>query len=405
MRTYSKSLLIYLCLYSLVSQAEEYVWGEEFQEGDIISAATFNQIFSTLQKLNRSPVDADLVGTWSCSSVHSSTDNMNTNGWVTNNFIDTLSNAQLNMTASSQPTSLSQAYSFSTSNPSPLIRFSHASVSSTGTYILYRNMLLMKGVISATGVSKFKIDIMSDDRFILTSLSDGGNYPDLIVCDSATPVPAAPTGTKATNAQTTVNVSWTDQSTDETGFKIYRRLSNETSETQLVTAVTASPYIDSSLSEGQTAYYRVSAYNSNGESSKSGVASATLDNIKPTVISHTPTTNQQVTTTSRSGSIIFSENIQVICPADGSTSSGIACTTPGSAMTVTGSSGKNYGIFLFPGDSSVSFTGNFAGSAETLNSNDTITVTIHKEWVRDINGNQMNSDYSYSFTTGSGSGY
>ena len=90
MRTYSKSLLIYLCLYSLVSQAEEYVWGEEFQEGDIISAATFNQIFSTLQKLNRSPVDADLVGTWSCSSVHSSTDNMNTNGWVTNNFIDTL---------------------------------------------------------------------------------------------------------------------------------------------------------------------------------------------------------------------------------------------------------------------------------------------------------------------------
>ena len=85
---------MFLFLYNPISQGQEYVWGEEFQEGDIISAATFNQIFSTLQKLNRSPVDADLVGTWNCSSVYSSADNMNTNGWVTNGFIDTLSNSQ-----------------------------------------------------------------------------------------------------------------------------------------------------------------------------------------------------------------------------------------------------------------------------------------------------------------------
>ena len=396
---------MFLFLYNPISQGQEYVWGEEFQEGDIISAATFNQIFSTLQKLNRSPVDADLVGTWNCSSVYSSADNMNTNGWVTNGFIDTLSNSQLNMTASSQPTSLSQAYSFSTSNPSPLIRFNNASVSSSGTYILYRNMLLMKGVISATGVSKYKIDIMSDDRFILTSLSDGGNYPDLVMCDSATPVPAAPTGTKATNAQTTVNISWTDQSTDETGFTIYRRLSNETTESQLVTAVTASPYVDSSLTEGQTAYYRVSAYNSNGESFKSGISSSTLDNTKPTVISHTPSTNQQVTTTSRSVSIVFSERIQVVCPGGDAYDPTCSFFNSGNPITVVGTSGKTYGNIAGHGSAGLSIVGNLVGSAETLNANDTITVTIHKEWFRDMNGNYMNADYSYSFTTGSGSGY
>ena len=52
-----------LLLTTSISHADDYVWGEEFKEGDVISAATFNQIFNTLQKLNRTPVDADLVGT------------------------------------------------------------------------------------------------------------------------------------------------------------------------------------------------------------------------------------------------------------------------------------------------------------------------------------------------------
>ena len=396
---YLKALLITLFFNSSLTSAEEYVWGEDFEEGDIISAATFNQIFATLQKLNRTPVDADLVGTWRCSSVHTSVSGMNTNGWVTNDFIATLSNAQLNMTASSQATSLGQAYSFSTSNPSPLIRFSNASVSSTGSYMLYRNMLLMKGVISNSAVSKYLVNIMSDDRFILTSLSDGGNYPDVIVCDSTTPLPASPTATVATNAQTVVNVNWTDQSSDETGFKIYRRLSNQVTETQLATAVTASPYVDSTLTEGQTAFYSVSAYNANGESAHGHVVSATLDNIKPTVSSHTPTTNQQVATTNRTASIIFSENVQVICPANQS-SSYIHCSTPGSGITAVGTSGKTYAYIASVGSSGLALSGNLVGSAETLNANDTITVTIHKEWIRDLNGNHIDTDYSYSFTTG-----
>ena len=58
-----------LLLTTSISHADDYVWGEEFKEGDVISAATFNQIFGTLQKLNRTPVDADLVGTWSCHAV------------------------------------------------------------------------------------------------------------------------------------------------------------------------------------------------------------------------------------------------------------------------------------------------------------------------------------------------
>ena len=395
MKLHLSLFTLILLLTTSISHADDYVWGEEFKEGDVISAATFNQIFGTLQKLNRTPVDADLVGTWSCDAVHSQS-GLDTTGWTANDFLLTLDNAQVTMTASSQSTSLAQAYSISTSNPSPFIRFG-TNVASSGTYILFNDMLLIKGFMSASAVSKYQVNIVSDDRFVLTPLSDGGNYPDLIMCDSAVAVPAAPTTTTAINAQTLMNVTWTDQSSDETGFKIYRRLSNETESTQLATAVTASPYVDSTLTEGQTAYYSVSAYNTNGESAKSKVVSATLDSVKPTVSSHSPTTNQAVAITSRSLSITFSEAVKVICPAGGN---GPMCDTSGSAVTAVGSSGKTYAYIVSAGSTGLALSGSIVGSAETLNASDTITVTVHKEWIRDVNGNPMDADYTYTFTVG-----
>ena len=395
MKLHLSLFTLILLLTTSISHADDYVWGEEFKEGDVISAATFNQIFGTLQKLNRTPVDADLVGTWSCDAVHSQS-GLDTTGWTANDFLLTLDNAQVTMTASSQSTSLAQAYSISTSNPSPFIRFG-TNAASSGTYILFNDMLLIKGVMSASAVSKYQVNIVSDDRFVLTPLSDGGNYPDLIMCDSAIAVPAAPTSTTATNAQTLVNVTWTDKSSDETGFKIYRRLSTETEATQLATAVTASPYVDSTLTEGQTAYYSVSAYNANGESAKSGVVAATLDSVKPTVSSHSPTANQQVANTSRALSITFSEAVKVICPAGGN---GLSCGTTGSAITAVGTS-KTYGYIASVGSTGLAISGTIVGSAETLNGSDTITVTVHKEWIQDVNGNPMAADYTYTFTTGS----
>jgi hypothetical protein len=395
MKLHLSLFTLILLLTTSISHADDYVWGEEFKEGDIISAATFNQIFGTLQKLNRTPKDSDLVGTWSCDSVNSFSGGLDNTGWVVNEFLLTLTNAQLTMTASSQSTSLAAAYSFSTSNPSPFIRLG-TNTAASGTYKLFKNMLLMKGIMSVSAVSKYQLDVVSNDRFILTPLSDGGNYPDLIICDSAIAVPAAPTTTIATNAQTTVNVTWTDQSSDETGFKIYRRLSTATEATQLATAVTASPYVDSTLTEGQTAYYSVSAYNANGESAKSKIVSATLDSVKPTVSSHSPTANQQVTNTSRTVSITFSEAVKVICPGEGNA---WFCSTAGSAITAVGTS-KTYGYFASVGTIGLALSGNIVGSAETLNASDTITVTVHKEWIQDVNGNPMAADYTYTFTVG-----
>jgi hypothetical protein len=396
MKLYLSLFTLILLLTTSINHADDYVWGEEFKEGDIISAATFNQIFSTLQKLNRTPKDSDLVGTWSCSSVWAGTSSSaGLTQDSTNTWLFSLAGAQLTMTASSESSSFPTGYTFSTSSPNQFVSLSSAAAVS-GTYVLFNNLMISKGILSGNNYITHTVDIVSDDRIIFSTNNTSSNLAKVVVCDSAVPVPAAPTSTTATNAQTTVNVTWTDQSSDETGFKIYRRLSTATEATQLATAVTASPYVDSTLTEGQTAYYSVSAYNANGESAKSKIVSATLDSVKPTVSSHSPTANQQVTNTSRTVSITFSEAVKVICPGEGNA---WFCSTAGSAITAVGTS-KTYGYFASVGTIGLALSGNIVGSAETLNASDTITVTVHKEWIQDVNGNPMAADYTYTFTVG-----
>jgi len=126
--------------------------------------------------------------------------------------------------------------------------------------------------------------------------------------------------------------------------------------------------------------------------------SATLDSVKPTVSSHSPTTNQAVAITSRALSITFSEAVKVICPAGGN---GPMCDTFGSAITAVGSSGKTYAYIASVGSTGLAISGSIVGSVETLNASDTITVTVHKEWIQDVNGNPMDADYTFTFTTGS----
>ena len=388
--------LLTLFLTTSISHADDYVWGEEFKEGDIISAATFNQIFNTIEKINREVKDEDLVGTWSCDAITT----RNTNGWTNKGAFFQLSNAQVTFTSSGSSSSIESPYSISTSAPSPFKRVSGAF---TGVYSLFDNMIFTK-ISGETDSRIFLVDIKSETKidFIFqetSAQSFPAQYSSYISCNSAIAVPAAPSATTATNAQTLVNVTWTDQSSDETGFKIYRRLSNETEAKELATAVTASPYVDSTLTEGQTAYYSVSAYNANGESAKSKVVSATLDSVKPIVASHSPTANQVVARASRSLSITFSEAFNVICPETNKVED--ICNTSGSAITAVGSSGKTYGYIVTSGRFGLTASGSIVGSAETLNASDTITVTVHKEWIQDANGNPMDADYTFTFKTGS----
>ena len=395
MKLYLSLFTLILLLTTSINHADDYVWGEEFKEGDIISAATFNQIFSTLEKINRVVKDADLVGTWSCDAASAEGSGISNSGVTLKSFFYLNENAQLTITASSAATSLESAYSFSTSAPTPLVFLSTSDgvKAQSGTYILYKNIIMVKGhPNNANQVTAYEVNFLSNDQFTLEQKSNiGGNTPAFIICNSAVPVPAAPTSTTATNAQTTVDVTWTDQSSDETGFKIYRRLSTATEATQLATAVTASPYVDSTITEGQTAYYSVSSYNANGESAKSKIVSATLDSVKPTVVSTTPTNGGS--TTGTTVSVTFNEPIIFTCLAgnDPSDCNG----TNDVLVTLVGNTPAGPYRIGSRGTTGITIS---SASAFVDGANASYTATVNSEFIYDLSGNKMAADYVFTFT-------
>jgi hypothetical protein len=87
--------------------------------------------------------------------------------------------------------------------------------------------------------------------------------------------PTAPTGLTATAVSTTqINLSWTDNSSDELGFKI-ERSNNGVQFTEIATVgPNVTTYSSGGLQRNKTFYYRVRAYNAAGNSAYSNTANA-----------------------------------------------------------------------------------------------------------------------------------
>ncbi len=94
---------------------------------------------------------------------------------------------------------------------------------------------------------------------------------------AASTLPAAPSGLKATAAsRSQINLSWTDNSSNETGFKIERcKGASCTSFAQIATvAANVTTFSNTGLTSNTTYRYRVRAYNAAGNSAYSSIASA-----------------------------------------------------------------------------------------------------------------------------------
>ncbi len=98
--------------------------------------------------------------------------------------------------------------------------------------------------------------------------------------------PAAPTGLTANAVgETGIDLSWTDQSAYETGFRIERKSGGSFAEIATVAANTTA-YSDTGLVSGTAYTYRVFAYNAAGDSPASNEATATtgVPNTPPTAV-------------------------------------------------------------------------------------------------------------------------
>ena len=82
-----------------------------------------------------------------------------------------------------------------------------------------------------------------------------------------TPVPLPPTNLTGTIVSSTqINLSWTDNSTDETGFKIERKTLNGIYEVVGTTGSNVNTFNNTGLTTNTTYVYRIFSYNSGGNS-------------------------------------------------------------------------------------------------------------------------------------------
>ena len=126
--------------------------------------------------------------------------------------------------------------------------------------------------------------------YVNTGLSDGATYYYRVRAESETGVsdwsseasattptaPLAPSSLTATAATGQVNLAWTDNSSNETGFAIQRRTGTSGTWGQIgATAANTTSFADTSIDASTTYYYRVEALNDSLESDFSNEASVT----------------------------------------------------------------------------------------------------------------------------------
>ena len=103
--------------------------------------------------------------------------------------------------------------------------------------------------------------------------------------DTTAPVVTVPNAVTNLNANasspTEVDLTWTDNSTNETGFKVQRRTASTTYQTIFTTAAGANSYSDMTAAANTTYFYQIVATNSAGDATPSNEFQVTTPNLPP----------------------------------------------------------------------------------------------------------------------------
>jgi len=245
-----------------------------FEDGEIISADVFNELFAYIENATNTVTSSDLVGTWSCL-------NFVANGSLvrTGDILDPQGLFAYKTVSITFYNDGDGTYSWSSTDYNPFNRLEGKHVGSErGNYEVFNNILFLDYFDhSDWGITAVVINKISPTRlFLSNSIHGSGTAMFWMVCDNQEIPPAKPTQLKAVSNGFVVTLRWQDNSDNELGFKIFRK--DEITKQWI--EIATSPYnittYEDIVARSGKYWYRVWATNSYGDSDGSNVAKETV---------------------------------------------------------------------------------------------------------------------------------
>ena len=291
-----KSILIVLA--SIFLSYPMYLIGGDFDTphtfsaGDTISADMMNEIFDYIKNSNKMISASDLIGTWSCllytttgecttANTQLAEDKKWDNGTGDPLYIYNSSTLEMIADNVSGGTTPDGTYSYTTPLPN-MFRCADAQHGGLGKWIVKNNVLFMTfssgGIAGDPAVEAqnmvVKLKKVTNSKILMEFNPSKPVYAE---CDKQNIPPNNPRNFTASASGMTVSLAWTDNSTNETGFKVLRKdtLTGSFS-TVTTTAADATSYSDTVTAAG-TYQYRVSATNGYGDSTGSTVVEVVVE--------------------------------------------------------------------------------------------------------------------------------
>ena len=256
----------------------------ELKSGDTISADMFNEIFDYINNFKKMISASDLIGTWSCLLYTTTGECLTANLQLAEDKKwdnDTEDNLYIKNT--DNITFIDDGdgtYSFTTPAPN-IFNCADTSDAGFGDWIVKNNVLYVvysSGGVAGVATNANNVKIVRLKKVSNTKLlMEYDSNPVFAECDKQNLPPIAPTLDNVTASGKTVSLAWTDSSTDETGFKVLRKDSLKGSYSTVTTTSAGVISYDDTVTESKTYWYRVSATNSNGDSTGSKVVKVDVE--------------------------------------------------------------------------------------------------------------------------------
>lgn len=250
-----------------------------FAEGDVLSASVMNSIMNRIESATSPITSNDLIGTWTITQIvpyGGQPGNGSCRGSNSCNITGTV-DATDNMTRSRTDTVVitksGSTYNYAQTNVSSFVS-AHTNTAGSGTLSVLAETIIFK---DGTGAfAYYYAKKKSANQIVLQDIQSSSGSFNMVILNKANIEPIPADALSATVSGSSVALAWTDQSTDETGFKIQYKTSAKGSWTTVTTtAANATSYTISGLSAA-TYWIRVVATNSNGDAMSSSEVQAVV---------------------------------------------------------------------------------------------------------------------------------